>query len=146
MARSSRSFIVRVPAGFSAVRRACWMVLSKAWRHRKYWPLGFSVEGAVTQNPPPMPDFEASVAAKMVGWVGTTVRKAAGVSLACVARRSQWRRISRISGVRRMRRLVVSVSACCRMEKECAAPYKAGVVLRSVPNNFCHRLRDVRDF
>jgi len=55
------------------------MVLSKACRHRKYSPLGCSVEGAVTQNPP-MPDFEASVAAKMVGWVETTVLKAAGVS------------------------------------------------------------------
>ena len=79
MAMSYRSFIVMVPAGLSVVRRACWMVSSNAWRHRKYWPLGCSVEGAVTQNPP-MPAFEASVAAKMVGWVGTTVLMAVGVS------------------------------------------------------------------
>jgi len=76
---SSKSLMVRVPEGLSAVRRACWMVLSKACHHRKYSPVGWAEEGAFTQKPP-MPDFEASVAAKMVGWVGTTVVKAAGVS------------------------------------------------------------------
>jgi hypothetical protein len=45
-----------------------------------------------------------------------------------------------------MRRLVVSVKACWRIEKECAAPYKAGVVLRSAPNNFCHFFHEVRVF
>jgi len=73
-AASSKSLFVTLPEGLLAVNKEDCMESGKAWRH--------SVGGASghmrsSQNPP-MPCFEASVAAASCGGCGTMVCKGTG--------------------------------------------------------------------
>jgi hypothetical protein len=130
---SSKSLFVMEPVGLAEETKCCCICAGKGARHTKYLGVGVVTEGGKTQQPP-MPCREALTVARIVGWRGIRVWMGTGWWWAESTNSSQSRRIALMMGRSRRRDPFASFNACWSKEKQCMAPYKAGVVLRKMPN------------
>jgi hypothetical protein len=114
MALNSKLLVVILSSLFSLETSWAWISGGNGARHT--WMVG-SVLGAGGNNQkPPIPDFEASVAAMMSGARGTRVWRGMGLAWAAVASCSHSLRTDLTNHVRVRRVPVALARACCRIE------------------------------